>query len=96
MRNVLVRIALWASAGLLVSLGWGLYFATRNKDIPIEATAYALAKLTQPIVAIYLYIKPHLPFSLVWVAVTNAAIYALLGLIVETIRRHDLPVHTST
>jgi hypothetical protein len=94
-RNVLVRIAIWASAGFLVSLGWGLYFATRNKEIPIEATAYALAKLTQPIVAAYLYLKPQ-PLSLAWVAITNAAIYALLGLVVETIRRYYRPVHTST
>jgi hypothetical protein len=93
-RNVLVRIAVWASAGLLASLGWGLYFAKANKDIPIEATVYALAKLTQPIAAAVLYIKPNLPLSLTWVAVANAATYALLGLIVETIRQHYRPIHS--
>jgi hypothetical protein len=88
MRNVLLRIAVWASAGYLVSVGWGLYFAERSKDVPIGATIYALARITQPTVAAILYIKPSLPLGLTWVAVANAATYALLGLIVETIRQH--------
>lgn len=88
MRNVLVRISVWASAGFLVSLGWGLYFAKASKNVPIEAAVYALAKLSQPLIAAYFYVKPNLPIGLTWAAVANAVFYALLGLIVEMVRRH--------
>lgn len=91
MRNVLLRIAVWASVGFLVSLGWGLYFAKISKGIPVEPTVRALAMLTQPSAGAALYIKPSLALGLTWVAVANAATYALFGLIVETIRqRHRL------
>ena len=92
MRNVLVRITVWASAGFLVSLGWGLYFARASKDLPISATIYALAEFTQPAAAVILHIKPGVPIGLTWLALANAATYALLGLIVETIRQHHRPV----
>src|SRR5438045_3734279 len=52
MRNVLIRIAVWASAGFLISLGWGFYFANTNKDIPIEPNVHTLAGLMQPIVVV--------------------------------------------
>jgi hypothetical protein len=88
MRNVLIRTAIWASAGFLVSLAWGFYFAGTNKGIPIESTVYALARLTQPTAAVVLYLNPAAPLGLIWVAVANAATYALLGLILETVRHH--------
>jgi hypothetical protein len=94
-RNVLIRIAVWASTGFIVSLGWGLYFAMTRKGIPIEAAVSALAKLTQPAAGVILYIKPSLPLGLTWVAFANAATYALLGLIVETIRQHYQPIRIS-
>lgn len=96
MRNVLIRIGLWASAGALVSLGWGLYFARASKEIPIDTIVYALARLTQPTAAVLLYIKPNLPLGLTWVAVANTATYALLGLVVETIRQYHRPIQLST
>lgn len=95
MRNLLIRIAVWASAGFSVSLGWGLYFASANKGIPIESTVYTLAMLTQPTAAIVLYLKPNFPLGLTWVVAANAATYAVLGLIVETIRQHRRPLHIS-
>ena len=96
MRDRLIRIVLWASAGFFVSLGWGFYFANANKGIPIASTVYALATLTQPTAAIVLYLKPNLPLGLTWVAVANAATYAMLGLMVETIRQHYRPAHPGT
>ncbi len=93
MRKVLMRIAAWASAGFFVSVGWGLYFARASKEIPIDAIMYGLARLTQPTAAVMLYIKPNLPLGLTWVAVANAATYALLGLIVETIRQRYRHIH---
>ena len=80
------RIAMWASAGFLVTVGWGLYFASANKENPVEPIVYTLIRLTQPVVAIAVsYI--HFPLGLSWAAVWNAATYALAGLIVETTRK---------
>jgi hypothetical protein len=95
MRNMLIRAVIWASAGFLVSVGWGLYFASTNKGIPIQPAVYLLARLTQPSAAFLLYLNPNAPLGLTWVVVANAATYALLGLIVGTIRQHHRPLHIS-
>jgi hypothetical protein len=96
MRKLMIpRIAMWASAGFLVSFGWGLYFASTNKALPIEPIPYILASLTQPAAAVALYFRPALQLGLTWVVVVNAATYALLGLVVETIRRHYRSLHIS-
>lgn len=79
------RIAMWASAGFLVAGCWALYFLIRSKDVPIEPIVYALGFLTQPFVLVSYYF--HLPLSVYWVLVANAATYALVGLIVETLRQ---------
>jgi hypothetical protein len=96
MRNAMIsRIAIWASVGLLVSIGWALYFASTNKALPIEPIAYVLASVTQPIAAAALYLKLVHQFGLIWVIAVNAATYALLGLIVETVGQHHLSLHHS-
>ena len=95
MRSVLIRIATWMSAGFLASFGWGFYFATTNKSIPLGPMVNILTRLTQPTAAIVLYLKPDSPLGLTWVAVTNAATYALLGLMVELVRRHGRSLHLS-
>ena len=81
------RVAAWASAGFLVSAGWGFYFATTNKAIPIRLIVDALARLTQPAAAIVLYFNPHYLLGLRAVAIANSMTYAFVGLIVEMIRR---------
>ena len=96
MRNILIRTAIWTSAGFLVSLGWGFYFAFTNKGIPIGPAVHALARLTQPTAAVILYLHPASALGLTWVAVTNALTYTLLGLIVKTVRQHHRPIHIST
>ena len=95
MRNILIRTAIWTSAGFLVSLGWGFYFAFTNKGIPIGPAVHALARLTQPTAAVILYLHPASALGLTWVAVANAVTYALLGLVVETIRPHFWSLHLS-
>jgi len=80
---------MWASAGFLVSAGWGFYFATTNKAIPIRLIVDALARLTQPAAAVVLYFNPHYLLGLRAVAIANAVTYAFVGLIVETIRRRS-------
>lgn len=79
------RIAMWASAGFLVAACWALYFAMRSKDNPIEPIVYILGFLTQPVVLIGFYL--HFGMSFYSVILANAATYAMVGLIVETLRQ---------
>ena len=85
------RIAMWASAGFLVAACWALYFAMRSKDNPIEPIVWTLAALTPPVVLAGFPF--HFGISLYWVLVANAATYALLGLIVETLRQQLKPAN---
>jgi len=79
------RIAMWAGAGFLVAACWALYFAVRSKNDPIEPIVNILGSLTQPIVLIGSYF--HFGMSFYLVILANAATYALIGLIVETLRQ---------
>lgn len=79
------QIAIWASAGFLVAASWALYFAMRIKDNPIEPLVYTLGSLTQPVVLIGSHF--HFGMSFYLVILANAATYALVGLIVETLRQ---------
>ena len=81
------RIAMWASSGLLVAGGWALYFAWASKDLPIAPIVYSLARVTCPVGMA----GAHFPLSLYFVLAVNAATYALIGLIVETLRRQLSP-----
>jgi hypothetical protein len=96
MRNIVTfRIAMWASAGFLVSVAWALYFASTNKALSIDPLAYTLASITQPLAAAILYLKPVHNLGFAWVAVANAATFALVGLIVEKVREHHRSLHVS-
>jgi len=80
------RITMWASAGFLVALCWLLYASLRI--VPISAAepiVYTLARVTQPIVLASLYF--HIGLRFYWVLLANAATYAFIGLIVETVRQ---------
>jgi hypothetical protein len=83
------RIVRWASAGFLISAGWGFYFAATDKDTPIGLIVYALASLTQPTVAVVVYFNPQYLLGLRAVEIANAVTYAGVGLILEMIRRHS-------
>jgi membrane protein insertase Oxa1/YidC/SpoIIIJ len=79
------RIAIWASAGFLIAVGWALYaFATTAPAMTSTDPIMALVGLTCPIV----FVGFHFNFgiSLYWSLVANAATYALAGLIVESMR----------
>jgi hypothetical protein len=88
------RIIMWASVGFLASRGWGFYFAATDKAIPMGPIVYALARLTEPTAAVVTYLNPHYLFGLRAVEIANAATYAFVGLIVETIRRHSQVLQT--
>jgi len=83
-----LRIAMWAGMGALVSVCWGLYFANSDKANPIPLIVDTLALLSQPGVGVVTVLYPDLPIGLSLVLMANVATYALVGMIVETLRRH--------
>jgi len=79
------RIAAWASAGFLVAVSWALYaFATTPPPITDADPIMTLVEFTCPVVLAGHYF--HFGVSLYWSLLANAATYALLGLIAETLR----------
>jgi hypothetical protein len=78
------RIAMWASAGFLVAGFWALFaLATFPSTNERMRDVWALVCLTCPIAMA----GRHHPMSLYEVLVANAATYALVGLIVQTVRQ---------
>jgi endonuclease/exonuclease/phosphatase (EEP) superfamily protein YafD len=77
------RIARWAAAGFLVASGWAVYFFARNKDLPIEPIMSVLIRLSCPIAIV----GSHHAVSLYSALAANVATYAVVGLVVETLRR---------
>jgi len=77
------RVAIWAAAGFLVAGGWAVYFFARNKDLPIEPIVSVLIRLSCPIAIVGF----HYPVSLYSTLAANVATYALVGLVVEVVRR---------
>jgi hypothetical protein len=76
------RITAWAIMGLLVASAWAAYFFMISKDRPLDSFVPALVRLTCPVAIV----GSHYPVSLYAALFANAATYALVGLIVETLR----------
>ena len=80
------RIAIWASAGFLVAGFWALFaFATFPSTNERMRDVWTLVSLTCPVAIA----GRHYPISLYEALAANALTYALVGLIVETLR-HQL------
>jgi hypothetical protein len=78
------RIAIWASVGFFVAGCWALYaFATFPSTNERMQDVWTLVSLTCPVAIA----GRHYPISLYEALVANAVTYALVGLIVETLRR---------
>ena len=77
------RIAVWAAAGFVVASGWAVYLLVRSKDHLIEPIVSTLIRLTCPVAIV----GSHYPVGLCAALVINVATYALIGLLVETLRR---------
>ena len=74
---------MWATAGFLVASYWALYaFATMPTMLFAKPEIMILVRLTCPIALLSFY-----PIRLYWVLLANAATYALVGLIIETVRQ---------
>ena len=80
------RIAMWATVGFMVAVWWVILAVVVD---PIAMTSnpvvWTLARLSCPVVFAGFYF--HFGVALYWVLLSNAAAYALVGLIVETLRR---------
>src|ERR1700730_2104225 len=81
--SVKYRIAIWAAAGFLAASGWAVYFLVASKDHPIEPTVSTLVRLACRVAIV----GSHFSVSLYSALVANVAAYALVGLVVETLRR---------
>jgi len=80
------RVAMWASAGFLVAGFWALFaFATFPSTNERMRDVWALVSLTCPVAIV----GRHYSISLYEALAANAVTYALVGLIVETLR-HQL------
>ena len=79
------RIALWASAGFLVAGCWALYAIATGPSGQIysDPIIWTLLGLSCPVAVSSYYF--HFPISLHAVLLVNAATYALVGLIVESV-----------
>lgn len=74
------RIGMWASAGFLVAGCWALYALARPTLIGSTKPIAILVRLTCPIALLSFY-----PLRLYWILLANAAAYALVGLLLETL-----------
>jgi hypothetical protein len=77
------RIAVWATAGFLVASAWAIYFLVASKGQLTQPIVSTLIQLTCPIAIVGF----HYPVSLSSTLLANVATYALIGLVVETLRR---------
>jgi hypothetical protein len=77
------RIAIWAAAGFLVASGWAVYLLVASKDHVMKPIVSIFVRLTCPVAIVGL----HYPVSLFSALVANVATYALVGVLVETLRR---------
>ena len=81
-----LRILMWGTFGLLVAASWGLYFASLDKDDPVQPAIYTLVDLTQPLVALANDYSAF-PRGLEWTVVLNAVTYGMIGFVIESFRR---------
>jgi len=82
------RLSMWASAGFLVAAFWALFaLATFPSTSERMRDVWTLISLTCPVAMA----GRHYPISVYEALAANAATYALIGLIVETLRHQQHP-----
>ena len=79
------RLVMWAGARFLVASFWALYFLPAPVPITSAEPMWTLARLTCPVVFASFYF--HFPLGVYWSLLANTATYALVGLIVDTLRQ---------
>jgi hypothetical protein len=83
------RIAIWAIVGFLVAVVWGLFAAATFPSVERMQDVWTVVCLTCPIAIAGM----HYPITLSETLIANAATYALVGLIVETLRKRVHHAH---
>lgn len=83
------RIAVWAGAGFLIAGFWALFAIATFPSFERMREAWTLICLTCPIAIAGM----HYPISVYETLLANALTYALVGLIVEGLRRQLQRVH---
>jgi hypothetical protein len=77
------RTAMWAIVGFLLAGFWAVYgLASTPAAFTSADPMMPLVRFTCPIALLSFY-----PIRLYWVPLANAATYALVGLMVETLRQ---------
>jgi hypothetical protein len=77
------RIAIWAAVGALVAVFWAVYITTTMQNLRYpDSIGWYLIRITCPIA-----LASHHAVSLYQVIAANALTYALLGAVVEIVRR---------
>ena len=80
------RIAMWATAGFLVAVGWAILAVIVDPIVITSNPAvWTIARLTCPLVFAGFYF--HFGVGLYLVLLSNATVYALVGLTVEALRK---------
>ena len=79
-----IRIAIWAYVGFVVAACWAFFILAASPFANERMQGLRpLAWVTCPIT-----LDTHQPIALYTVLIANAATYALVGLIVETLRKN--------
>ena len=79
-----LRIAIWSGIGFLVAGFWSLYFLPTAADIIAnQPVVWSIARLTCPIAFASRF---GFGVSIYGALIANAITYALVGLLVETLR----------
>ena len=77
------RIAIWAATGALVAVFWAAYITTTMQNLKYPGSiGWLLIRITCPIA-----IASHHAISFYEVVAANIATYALVGFVVEIVRR---------
>ena len=80
------RIAMWATAGFLVAVWWAILAVIVDPIVITSNPAvWTIARLTCPLVFAGFYL--HFGVGLYWVLLSNATVYAFVGLTVEALRK---------
>lgn len=80
-----LRIAIWAGVGALAAVFWALWISATSANL--HGIAWIMACVTCPVSLLGRY-----PLSFYVVLVVNASTYAVVGTVVETIRRRYRPL----
>ncbi|HEY3626015.1 MAG TPA: hypothetical protein VGL00_07015 [Terracidiphilus sp.] len=87
---MLRRIGLWALCGLAVGFLWVVYFYWHNYSAYHGGPPFSYSPATDTLIDITIPIRTlfgrHHAITWYWSMVLNAAIYASIGLVVESIR----------